>query len=315
MQIDADDLREAVALCDADGIIVSWNRAGEEITGFQRNEVIGYHVDLIIAPESREMLGRLFEIQRTGSILPGLPVKLQTTFGLEVPAEVTSVPRRTGGAITGWLLVFRDITIKAQHQEQLDRFDALYRGLVENSPDLIYVLDASAKVLFINDTVETLLGYSKKELIGKELINLVHPEDRERAYWPLRERRHADRATRNLQLRLITRDGAPRRYDLGFVYVSLSSVGLGPLRGGADASAGEERLGTQGIARDVTELLVLQEFARHAGLILPVCSVCRKIRVGDGANFEWVPLSDYVTRETGTLFSHTFCPDHVPPGA
>lgn len=307
IQIDADDLQEIVAECDADGILVSWNRAGEEITGFPRADVIGYHLDAIIAPSSRETLQQILGFEAAGNVLPGLSVRLRTSFGLEVPAEVTSVPRRSGDTVTSWLLLFRDTTLKVQLQEELDRFDMLYRGLVENSPDIVYVLDSQARVVFINDTVETLLGYPKKELIGRELISIVHPEDRQRAYWPLRERRRADRASRNVQLRLMTRDGTPRRYDFGFVYVSLSSMGFRPSSSGA-----EERLGTQGIARDVTDLLVLQEFARNAGLILPVCAVCRRIRVGTGSNVEWIPLSDYVTRRTGTLFSHTYCPDHVP---
>jgi len=312
LRIDAEDLQEVVALCDADGIIVSWNKAGEEVTGFARDEVVGYHVDAIIAPGSREMLGQILSIGRTGSLLPGLPVRLQTSFGMEVPAEVTTVPRRTDGQITGWLLIFRDTTLKVQLQEQVDRLDLLYRGLVENSPDLIYVLDASARVLFINDTVETLLGYKKKDVIGRELIDFVHAEDRDHAYWPLRERRRADRATRSIQLRLMTSEGAPRRYDLDFVYVALSAVGLSSPGGRPRPGGPPEALGTQGVARDVTELRMLQEFSRQAGLILPVCSVCRKIRLGTGATAEWVPLSEYLSRSTGTVYSHTYCPDHLP---
>jgi len=48
--------------------------------------------------------------------------------------------------------------------------ETLYRSLVEYSPDIIYVLDQQARVVFINDTVEKLLGYEKKDLIGRELI-------------------------------------------------------------------------------------------------------------------------------------------------
>ena len=308
-QLEANDLQEIVVSCDEDGIILSWNRAGEEVTGFRQEDVIGYHVDAIIAPEFRQLLGQILGIQKTGTLLPGFPVRLQTSYGWEVPAEVTSVPRRGGG----WLLIFRDTTLKVQLQEQLDRMDVLYRGLVENSPDIIYVLDARARVLFINDTVETLLGYAKKDIIGNDLIDFVHPEDRQQAYWPLRERRHADRATRNLRLRFLTRAGRPRRYDLDFVYISLSAVGLAEDRRGAQRR-GEpaEALGTQGVARDVTELVMLQEFSRQAELILPVCSVCRRIRVTMGNAVEWIPLSEYLTRKTGVLFSHTYCPDHLP---
>jgi PAS domain S-box-containing protein len=311
--LQTDELQEVVALCDSDGIILSWNRAGEEVTGFRREDVIGYHIDSVIAPGTREIIEEMLDIQRRGTVLPGLSLRLQTNFGWEVPAEVTSVPRQLPGGEKGCLLVFRDVTLKSQLQEQLDRMDVLYRGLVENSPDIVYVLDSQARLLFINDTVETLLGYSKRDLIGRELTDLVHPEDRQRAYWPLRERRRADRATRNLRLRLLTREGAHRRFDLGFVYVALDSVGLDRPQPGARATR-DEHLGTQGVARDVTELVLLQEFSRNAELILPVCSVCRRIRVSLDAREEWISLSEYVERKTGVMYSHTYCPDHEPRG-
>lgn len=306
-----DDLQEIVALCDSEGIILTWNQAGREITGFAPEDVVGYHVDSVVTADSRQVMDDLLAAERQGSVLPGLPVRLETTFGWEVPAEVTSVTRSLPGGERGYLVIFRDTTLQVQLQEQLDRMDVLYRGLVEGSPDLVYVLDEEGKLLFINDTVESLLGYRKKDLVGKELIDIVHPEDRPRAYWPLRERRRADRATRNLRLRLLTRDGRSRRYDLGFVYVSLDSIGLGT-RDPGSSSSGDGHLGTQGVARDVTETVLLQEFSRQAELILPVCSVCHRIRVSEGERAEWVPLAEYLERKAGVLYSHTFCPDHLP---
>jgi PAS domain S-box-containing protein len=312
LRVEADDLQEVVALCDEDGILLSWNKAGEDVTGFSREDVVGYHMDAIVAPGSRDTLNRILGIQRTGSVLPGVSMRLQTSFGMEVPVEVTTVPRRVAGSPAGWLLIFRDATLKVQLQEHLDKMETLYRRLVECSPDIIYVLDPQAKVVFINDTVETLLGYEKKDLLGKELIDIVHPQDRERAYWPLKERRRDDRATRNLRLRLLTKAGAPRRYDLEFIYISLSAMGLGPQARAGRPGQADEPVGTQGVAHDVTELAILQEFSRQVELILPICSVCRKIRVSAGAGEEWVPMSEYVARKTGVLFSHTYCPDHLP---
>ena len=313
LTIDADELQELVALCDEQGVLLFWNKAAEEVTGFRQEDVLGYHLDSIVAPGSQAELQAIFSIEKSGSMLPGIPIRLQTTFGMEIPTDLISVPRYESGKLSGWLLVFRDTTLKTQLQEQLDRLDVLYRGLVEHSPAIIYVLDVSGRTIFINDSVETLLGYKKEELLGKELIDIVHPDDRQVAYWPLRERRRSQRATRNLQIRLTTKAGAPRQYDLDFIYISLSAFGLGPqIPGGPSGAVPDNLQGTQGIARDVTELVMLREMARQVGHILPICSVCRRIRVTTPSTEEWLPLAEYVSRKTGILFSHTFCPDHMP---
>jgi len=308
--IKPDELSEIVLQCDADGIILSWNRAGKEITGFSAEDVVGYHVDSIMTEESRRQLADMLVVRRSGTVLPGISMRLLTNFGMDVPVEVTSIPRRKGHEFQGWLFLFRDVTIKVQQQEQLDKLDLLYRTLVENSPAIVYVLDSAGRLVFINDTAEVLLGYAKADLLGRELTEIVHPEDRERAYWPLRERRRFPRATQNCEFRLVTKGGIARRFDLDYIYVSLNSIGLQPV-----SIPGKENavcLGTQGIARDITELVMFREFSRQVSSILPICSVCHKIRVEVKGEEEWVRLDSYITGKTGAHFSHTYCPDHVP---
>jgi PAS domain S-box-containing protein len=309
--IDPDELQQIVTLCDPDGIIVSWNRAGFEITGFTADELVGYHLDSILTEDSRKQLGQILSLRRTGTILPGMPLRLLTNFGMEVPVEVTSIPRSREGVFEGWLLIFHDVTIKVQQREELDKLDLLYRSLVENSPAIVYVLDSAGRLVFINETAESLLGYSKVELLGHDLTDLVHPEDRERAYWPLRERRRFPRATQNCEFRFITKAGASRRFDLDFIYVSLNAIGL---QSGIAVPGKDETLslGTQGIARDITELVLLREFSRQVASILPICSICRRIRISDRGGEEWIPLDAYISSKTATQFSHTYCPDHMP---
>lgn len=309
--INPEELSEIVAVCDQDGIILWWNRAGSEITGFSADDLQGYHVESLFSEESRGGLAEILSLRRTGTILPGMPLRLLTNYGMEVPVEATSLPRYKEGTFDGWLLILRDVTLKVQQVGQLDKLDLLYRSLVENSPAIVYVLDDQGKLVFVNDTAELLLGYAKAELIGRELSDFVHPEDRARAYWPLRERRRFPRATQNCEFRFVTKTGTTRRFDLDYLYVSLNSIGLqDPV-----SAPGQDQalsLGTQGIARDITELVMFREFSRQVSLILPICSVCHKIRVEIKGGEEWVPLDSYISGKTTTRFSHTFCPDHMP---
>jgi PAS domain S-box-containing protein len=54
-----------------------------------------------------------------------------------------------------------------------------FRGLVENTNELITVLDENGTVEYVSPTVTMMLGFPDNELIGKNLFALVHEEDRE----------------------------------------------------------------------------------------------------------------------------------------
>ncbi len=49
-----------------------------------------------------------------------------------------------------------------------------YRSLVQHSPDMIYTLDQDGVFVFVNDTVEKLLGYNSYQLVGKPYCSIVH---------------------------------------------------------------------------------------------------------------------------------------------
>lgn len=55
-----------------------------------------------------------------------------------------------------------------------------YRLIVENSSDLIVILDMKGNFTFVSPSYETVLGYKKEELLGKNSFSFLHPDDRER---------------------------------------------------------------------------------------------------------------------------------------
>lgn len=72
--------------------------------------------------------------------------------------------------------------------------------------DTVCVVNAEGRFVFVSAAVESLLGYSPDELIGREMIEFVHPEDRDRT------RSAADAIMRNQPLinfenRYIRKDG------------------------------------------------------------------------------------------------------------
>ena len=58
--------------------------------------------------------------------------------------------------------------------ELLGESEGRYRHLVQNSPDLVWSIDADARFTFVSDTCERLTGWKPEDLLGKHFGALVH---------------------------------------------------------------------------------------------------------------------------------------------
>lgn len=55
--------------------------------------------------------------------------------------------------------------------------ESLFKALVQNSSDLITILDRQGRVLFVSPSVRNVLGYEAEELNGEQSFDLIHTDD------------------------------------------------------------------------------------------------------------------------------------------
>ncbi|HYX27432.1 MAG TPA: PAS domain S-box protein, partial [Pyrinomonadaceae bacterium] len=60
---------------------------------------------------------------------------------------------------------------------KLEQTEQQLRPLIENSTDIITVLNADGTRRYVSPSIERLLGYKPEELTGKNAFELVHPDD------------------------------------------------------------------------------------------------------------------------------------------
>lgn len=135
---------------------------------------------------------------------------------------------------------------------RLESSESLHRFMVDNSPDLVYLLDRHGCFTFLNGRVETLLGFRREELLGRHYSEIVEPEHLEPARRAFDERRTGARAAHNVEVKLrsrLRREG-PRRFHEQGVWVELTAMGVYE---NPRERTRESFVGSYGTARDISE--------------------------------------------------------------
>lgn len=73
--------------------------------------------------------------------------------------------------------ILRDITAIRQGTDALRESETRWRALIENSSDAVLTADASARITYCSQGGERMLGYPIKEVIGRSIMEFVHPDD------------------------------------------------------------------------------------------------------------------------------------------
>src|SRR4051794_27142474 len=85
-----------------------------------------------------------------------------------------------------------------------------FERLVDLSVDMLCVTTLSSRFLVLNPAWTLTLGWSENELRGRTVLELVHPDDRERALAEADRLREPGAEIHDLELRLRHRDGSHR---------------------------------------------------------------------------------------------------------
>lgn len=74
-----------------------------------------------------------------------------------------------------------DITARRQAEAAVLESQERLRALVQNSSDVIVLLDQNGRVLYASDSMQQVLGWSPESMVGEGAFRFVHPEDQEAA--------------------------------------------------------------------------------------------------------------------------------------
>ncbi len=146
-----------------------------DASGLSGAEAIGKtDFDLFSEEHARAAYDDEQRIIRTGEPLLDIEEKETWEDGRIAWVSTSKMPLHDErGTITGTFGISRDITQRKLAEEARE----LYRVVVENSHDMIAVLDPMGRFIFTSPSYQEALGYTPEELVQVSPISLVHPAD------------------------------------------------------------------------------------------------------------------------------------------
>jgi PAS domain S-box-containing protein len=236
---------DAVIATDAEGRVVLMNRVAETLTGWPLDEARGKplsEVFRIVNQETRRTVENPVDKVHRLNMVVGLANRtiLITRSGVDIAIDDSGAPIFTAdGALTGIVLVFRDVT--AQRKARMAA--AQLAAIVEYSGDAIATKNLDGIIQTWNAGAERLFGYKAAEIIGQP-VTILLPPDRLHEEAEILERIRKGQPSERLETIRVRKDGKP-------IHVSVS---VSPIK-----DAGGQIIGASKVVHDITALAAARE--------------------------------------------------------
>jgi|GEM_PF-2530709 len=185
---------------DVSGVLLNVNRAAEQLTGYQRDELIGKTFAQVglLPPDDLATALRLLPRSARGEPVESAELKLIRRDGEIVDVEIRTFPVETaeGKVVIG---VIRDVTQRKRAEKALRDSEESSRVIIETAPDGIYIVADSGQIIEVNEAACRQLGYTREHFLQRRLSDLVAPRLLEQTLRHLREQAAGTIETANIR--------------------------------------------------------------------------------------------------------------------
>ncbi|MFW6194637.1 MAG: PAS domain S-box protein [Halobacteriota archaeon] len=173
---------DAVFIVNRKGYFIYLNQVGIKRSGYSLDKLKKMHFSQVLPEKYQEMVRQNFEKSIRGDPKPPYEVEYLTSDGRTVFVEINTKPIIKDGKFWGVLGVSRDITRRKKAEEALKESEEMYKTLVRISFDSVGITDLEGNIIHASDKAAEIYGFdSSEDLIGVSALNLLAPEDREKA--------------------------------------------------------------------------------------------------------------------------------------
>ncbi|MHA1959906.1 MAG: PAS domain S-box protein [Candidatus Thorarchaeota archaeon] len=168
-------------MTSSDGTILDVNHAALETLGYDKEQLVGNHVEVLYKLKERPKMKQLLRKWKETGQIRDVQTTIVTKNGEEriVLLSVEAV-RDPSGRVLHSVSVQNDITRRIAAEKALVESEERYRTLIESIPVVTWTSDIRGRTLYISPNIEEVYGYSQEEIYssGEDLwLGRIHPDD------------------------------------------------------------------------------------------------------------------------------------------
>ena len=222
---------------DTNGCFTYINPKAVEAVGFSKEEVIGMKYIDVVRDDHKERVAAFYKDQLAqAKPTTYLEFPIVCADGNEIWIGQNVQVLHDDEGILGMMSVARDITDRHVSDNLLVKSEEKYRGIIQNLQFGLLEVDLEERILYINEAMCSITGYTADELIGKVASDILGPKHTKEIINEEHKKR-AKGVASVYEVQLTHKDGSPK-----WCLIS----------GAPNYNIEGERIGSLGIHMDIT---------------------------------------------------------------
>ena len=241
--------------------------AGHRLLGVPEKTLVGSHPARWVHPDDWPNLARVLDGHLVGvaNDASEIEVRIRHVDGSHRWFEIRTKDLRHDIEIEGLVVTAREVTDRKTTEQQLAASEARFRALVQNSTDVVAVIDEAGNYAYVSPAVSEMLGFTPEELEGTQALALLAPGEFATFRTSYPELSHAELPPGELHVRRFEAQVHHRTGELRTLDVSVADMRHEPAVNGIVLNA-----------RDITVRKALERDLRYQALHDPLTGLANR---------------------------------------
>ena len=165
-------------IVDFDGLIVKIRGKHDQLFGIEYERVVGKkYSNFVFGPDLRKVQKYRLKGLKEGPQY--FDFRIMNTNGNLINIDITLVPIKENNEILGFYGLTHNVSEKVTLQNFIRKKSEKINSLIHHAHEIIGIINRDGIIVIENPSIEEKLGYKVEEISGRNILELIHPDDRD----------------------------------------------------------------------------------------------------------------------------------------